>query len=70
MAGEDFDGDDDDEVTKMGVCQVHACLQGWHNGFQIPLGDWLQTIWMKKFKTRSEIQARDTCNESKIDIPG
>ena len=28
MAGEDFDGDDDnDEVTKMGVCWVHACLQ-------------------------------------------
>ena len=24
MAGEDFDGDDDDEVTKMGVCRVHA----------------------------------------------
>ena len=36
MAGEDFDGDDDDEVTKMGVCRVHACLQGWYNGFQIP----------------------------------
>ena len=36
MAGEDFDGDDDDEVTKMGVCHVHACLQGWHNGFQVP----------------------------------
>ena len=26
MAGEDFDGDDDDEVTKMGVCRVHASL--------------------------------------------
>ena len=37
MAGEDFDGDnDDDEVTKMGVCRVHACLQGWHTGFQVP----------------------------------
>ena len=36
MAGEDFDGDDDDEVTKMGVCWVHACLQEWHTGFQVP----------------------------------
>ena len=38
MAGEDFDGDDDDEVTKMGVCRVHACLQEWHTGFQVPKG--------------------------------
>lgn len=38
MAGEDFDGDEDDEVTKMGVYRVHACLQGWHTGFQVPKG--------------------------------
>ena len=28
MAGEDFDGDDDDEVTKMGVCRVLVYRDG------------------------------------------
>ena len=38
MAGEDFDGDDDDEVTKMGFCRVLVYRPGWHTGFQVLKG--------------------------------